>query len=85
MPEYSIRFKSSAEKQLGKLEKSLARRILAAIEALADNPRPSGCRKLRGETNLWRVRVGDYRVVYSVHDSARLVRVFAVRHREGAY
>jgi mRNA interferase RelE/StbE len=55
------------------------------VEGLAAEPRPSGCRKLVGRNNLWRIRVGDYRVIYAVDDDRRLVDVNAVRHRSKAY
>ncbi len=53
----------------------MARRIISRVEALATNPRPPGCVKLQGATDLWRIRVGDYRVVYSIDDTARLVDI----------
>ena len=55
------------------------------IELLATNPRPAGCRKLEGAEDLWRIRIGDYRVIYSVDDARRIVDVSAVRHRSDAY
>jgi mRNA interferase RelE/StbE len=63
----------------------LAGRIFARIKGLGDELRPSGCRKLRGERNLWRLRVGDYRVIYTVDDRRHVVDVSAVRHRRDAY
>ncbi len=63
----------------------MARRIIWRIEALASNPRPPGCVKLRGADDLWRIRVGDYRVIYSIDDGARIVDISAVRHRSDAY
>jgi mRNA interferase RelE/StbE len=58
---------------------------VARIEQLASNQRPSGARKLEGEQHLWRIRVGDYRVVYSIDDGQRVVDVVRVRHRREAY
>ena len=55
------------------------------IETLANEPRPGGCRKLHGEENLWRIRIGNYRVVCSIYDEKRLVDIVAVRHRSEAY
>jgi mRNA interferase RelE/StbE len=55
------------------------------IEGLSTEPRPPGCRKLVGANNLWRIRVGDYRVIYSIDDPRRRVDVNAVRHRSDAY
>lgn len=62
---------------------TFARSAWKELEAL--EPRPVGCRKIRGERSLWRVRAGDYRVVYSVDDSKRMVDIVAVRHRADAY
>ena len=67
------------------MDRQLVGGILARIEGLVVEPRPSGVRKLRGASNLWRLRVGDYRVIYSVGDAERVVDVVAVRHRSEAY
>jgi mRNA interferase RelE/StbE len=64
---------------------SVVARVIPRIEALADPPRPVGSRKLQGENNLWRIRVGEYRVIYSVDDRRRLIDITAVRHRSEAY
>ena len=68
MAEFSIQFLRSARKELEHLEESAARRVLRQIESLSDEPRPSGCRKLRGQENLWRIRIRDYRVVYRIEE-----------------
>jgi len=60
-------------------------RIITRIEALAHDPRPTGARKLRGSRNLWRVRIGDYRVVYGLDDRRRVIDIVRVRHRREAY
>ena len=59
--------------------------MVTAIQALATNPRPPGCRKLEGSKHDWRIRVGDYRVVYEIADQIRVVRVNRVRHRREVY
>jgi len=59
--------------------------VIAAIQGLARNPRPPGCRKLTGAENDWRIRAGDYRVIYAIADVIRVVRVHRVRHRREAY
>jgi mRNA interferase RelE/StbE len=82
---YSILLERSAEKDLGRLANDLHDRIIAAIQKLAQNPRPSGCRKLAGTGNDWRIRVGDYRVIYEIADVIRVVRVHRVRHRREVY
>jgi mRNA interferase RelE/StbE len=63
MADYSIVFARSARRGLERLNDPLSSRILKRIESLASSPRPSGCRKLEGTENLWRVRVGDYRII----------------------
>jgi mRNA interferase RelE/StbE len=65
---YTLEIKPSARKELERLSNSLIARLAAKIEGLSANPRPSGCKKLRGYKDLWRIRVGDYRVVYIVDD-----------------
>ncbi len=85
MADYVVVFAKSARKELEKLDPSVIQRIFPRIEALAKEPRPSGCTKLRGSKNLWRIRVGDYRVIYAVLDDKHLVDVTAVRHRREAY
>jgi mRNA interferase RelE/StbE len=83
--EYRVVFARSARRELERLEMSVARRIIARIDALATDPRPPGCVKLQGAADLWRIRIGDYRVVYSVDDDARVVDIRVVRHRSDAY
>lgn len=85
MPTYEIVFARSARRELQDLPHIIAERILAKIDLLASNPRPSGCKKLRGHSNLWRIRVGDYRIVYSVNDNNQVVDVSIIRHRNEAY
>lgn len=85
MAEYAVVFARSARKELEALEEPLASRVLRRIEKLVANPRPGGVRKLRGASGLWRLRVGDYRVLYAIHDDRKLVDVIAIRHRSDAY
>ena len=85
MAEYAIVFARPARKELQALDHTAAIRILKRIEVLAMEPRPSGVKKLEGAVDLWRIRVGDWRVVYRISDSKRLVDVIAVRHRRDAY
>ncbi len=85
MADYTITFARSARRELEALEATIVSRIFPKIEALAKEPRPRGCRKLEGEKYLWRIRVGDYRVVYAVYDDERRVDIVAVRHRSKAY
>lgn len=85
MREYTVVFARSARKELQALDRTVATRILKRIEALTREPRPSGCKKLEGTDNLWRIRIGDWRVVYSVDDSKSLVEISVIRHRREAY
>jgi mRNA interferase RelE/StbE len=85
MPDYAIVFARSARKELEALDPPMIERVIARIEALAHDPRPAGSRKLRGSGNLWRVRVGDYRIVYGLDDRRRMVDIVRVRHRRDAY
>jgi len=84
MPVYAIEFKPSAVKQLERLPKEAQRRIIRAIEDLADDPRPHGSVKLAGEDNLWRIRVGSYRVIHSIDDEQLRVLILRIAHRKDA-
>jgi mRNA interferase RelE/StbE len=83
--DYSVVFARSASKELRSLDAALALRILKRIESLSSNPRPPGIVKLEGSRDLWRVRVGDWRVIYRIVDRECLVDVISVRHRREAY
>jgi len=85
MANYSVTFARSARKELEKLHPSIARRVMQRIEALATIPRPSGVIRLQGHKNLWRIRIGDRRVIYSIDDGARNIDVSVIRHRSDAY
>lgn len=85
MTDYTFTFARSARKELESFDAYIVNRIVPKIEALAKQPRPAGCRKLKGEKNLWRIRIGDYRVVYAVYDDERRVDIIAVRNRSKAY
>jgi mRNA interferase RelE/StbE len=85
MPVYQVIFARSARQELEELPRRAAERILARIETLAENPRPRGCRKLQGSSQLWRVRVGEYRVIYAIDDNKHTVDIVVIRHRSEAY
>jgi mRNA interferase RelE/StbE len=85
MADYKITFSRSAAKELEALEAGAVRRIYPKIESLSQQPRPGGCRKLTGEENLWRIRIGEYRVIYNIDDDNENVNVVRVRHRSRAY
>lgn len=82
---YAIEFTSAAARQMWKLPRAIRDRILDAAESLSTNPGPSGSRKLVGEETAWRIRVGDYRVIYDIYDEALLVTVMRVAHRRDVY
>ena len=81
---YSVEYLPSAKKQLDALTGDIHGRISAAIDDLGDNPRPPGCKKLKGRDE-YRIRIGDYRVIYEIHDAVLLVLVVRVAHRSGVY
>jgi mRNA interferase RelE/StbE len=82
---YEVYVEKSAENDLKRLSTSTFHRIIPQIRTLAQNPRPSGCRKLTGSKNDWRIRVGDYRVLYEIDGKIRAVRIMRVRHRREVY
>ena len=86
MAAYSVVLKASAAKEVENLAtKKERQRIVARIRALTAEPRPPGCEKLTGATEHYRIRQGDYRVVYSIDDRERLVVVVKVGHRKDVY
>ena len=85
MPSYKIEFARPARKELVALDPDVAQRLIVQIEALADEPRPPGCKKLKGSGRLWRIRRGDWRVIYEINDSTKTVDVSAIRHRSDVY
>ena len=82
---YTITYVPSAAKAIRKLDKPTARRLLDAIEALADDPRPPGCIQLKGGDGELRIRVGDNRIIYDVQDDALVILVLRVGHRREVY
>jgi len=82
---YSLEIKQSAQKELDALDDVVFTRIDRRILALEDNPRPAGCKMLKGYKDQWRVRVGDWRVVYIIDDTAKLVTITRVAHRREVY
>lgn len=88
---YIIEFTNKAEKDLGKLPKQMIARILEKIDKLANDPRPSGCKKLtdfhvsNAPETLYRIRVGDYRVIYAIEEEFITITVVKVAHRKEVY
>lgn len=85
MSEYEVYFSKSAVKEIESLDTQIIPKIIKKIELLQNNPRPSGCIKLKGNSNLWRIRIGDYRIIYSIDDNSKIVDISAVLHRKDAY
>ncbi len=85
MVKYSLEIKSAAQKEFNALDDTLFARIDRKILTLASNPRPAGCKKLKGYKDQWRLRVGDWRVVYIIDDSAKVVSVTRIAHRREVY
>jgi mRNA interferase RelE/StbE len=85
MASYRIEVSATAEEQIRKLERIDQVRVVRAIQALADEPRPAGCRRLAGQDGVFRVRAGVFRVLYSVEDDRLVVIVLKVGHRKDVY
>ncbi len=84
MSRYRIELRPAAVRALRKLDRPVARRLQAAIALLAEDPRPPASRPLRGRP-AWRVRVGDYRVIYTIEDDVLLIVVVTLGHRRDVY
>jgi mRNA interferase RelE/StbE len=82
---YEVLIERTAEHDLNSLPTTVFNRIIPRIKALADNPRPAGCHKIAGSKNDWRIRIGDYRVLYEIDDPRKRIRIFRVRHRREVY
>src|SRR5208283_902648 len=77
---YDVEVKPSARKELEALPNNVLLRVVRKLESLSHDPRPAGCRKLKGCKDLWRLRVGDWRVLYIIDDAAKLVSVTRIAH-----
>ena len=82
---YEVRLARRAARALSALQRREQQQIRAALDLLADNPRPPNCVEMQGEDSVHRVRVGDYRIVYEVLDSVLLVHVVRIGHRREIY
>ena len=82
---YQIIIKKSASKQILSLPKNVKDAIFFHIFELEEDPRPTGCKKLKGSDEYWRIRVGDYRIIYSIFDVVLTIEVIRVSHRKDAY
>lgn len=84
-PRYTIQIEREPQKVLRRCPADLIRRLDAAILSLATDPRPAGCKKLVGKRDYWRVRVGDWRITYTIQDDVLIVMVVEVAPRGSAY
>ncbi|PJZ68267.1 type II toxin-antitoxin system mRNA interferase toxin, RelE/StbE family [Leptospira perolatii] len=84
MPEYSVFLSKTATKQLDKLPETITQNLLKAIESLAKNPRPQGSKKLKGRDG-YRIRKGEYRIIYDILDQTLIIEVIALGHRKDIY
>jgi mRNA interferase RelE/StbE len=79
---HEIYLERKAERDLKKLDPTDFDKIIEQIKALSGNPRPAGCRKIRGSVNDWRIRAGTYRIIYEIDDTNKVVKIFRIRHRK---
>lgn len=82
---YSIKYKRSAFEELLQLPSNIAHKIKTAIDILSENPRPLGCKKLKGSDKDYRIRIGNYRVVYTITDTILIITVIKIAHRKDVY
>jgi len=85
MASFKIEWKHSARKELKKVERQIIPRILQAVEALSNNPHPPGSRKLHGAEYTYRIRVSDYRVIYSLYADSITIEIVRIGHRKEIY
>ncbi|MGA7462253.1 MAG: type II toxin-antitoxin system RelE family toxin [Terracidiphilus sp.] len=85
MVEYAVEVKPSARKELESLPDNMLARVVQRLESLRRNPKPAGVKKLKGYKDQWRIRVGDWRVLYIIDDEARLVSITRIAHRREVY
>ncbi len=83
-PEYAVLILPSAQKQLNKLPNAIATRIEDKLMELEQDPRPAGCKKLKGR-DAWRIRIGDYRAIYEINDGQLIVTVITIGNRRDVY
>jgi mRNA interferase RelE/StbE len=82
---YAVEFSPSAGREFRKLAREIQRNLRPRIDALANEPRPRGAKKLQGSDGLWRIRVSDYRIVYEIRDRLLVVLIVRVGHRRDVY
>lgn len=84
-PRWTIILRRDAEKTLDRLHGPIFKRINAALAELAENPRPPGYSRLEGYDDLYRIRVGDWRIIYAIEDDRLIVLVVRIKHRRDVY
>ncbi|MFN8453519.1 MAG: type II toxin-antitoxin system RelE/ParE family toxin [Anaerolineae bacterium] len=82
---YQVVLLKAAERDLSRLDKAVLPNVAKHLKALEADPRPANVTKLRGTENEWRIRVGDYRIIYEINDDKRVVAILRIRHRREAY
>lgn len=82
---YEVELTPRASKYLHSLQKKIARQIVGRLEALADDPRPRGCEKIKSDRERYRIRSGNYRIIYEVRDNVLMVLVVRIDHRQSVY
>jgi len=83
---YIVVYSKTALKEIKELPAQYARKVFKKTEMLAENPRPPGCKKLVGsKESMWRIRIGDYRILYSIDDTIKIVDIRKIGHRRDIY
>jgi mRNA interferase RelE/StbE len=82
---FQVLIEQAAARDLKRLEKVTLKRIIPILKKLADDPRPPGCHKITGSKNDWRIRIGEYRIIYEIDEKAREVRIMRIKHRKDVY
>ncbi|HEY9703412.1 MAG TPA: type II toxin-antitoxin system RelE/ParE family toxin [Allocoleopsis sp.] len=82
---YQIKWKTSAKKDLRKISADAIPKILKAIDSLSNNPYPQGCKKMADTNSNYRIRIGNYRVIYTIFDDVLVIEIIKVGHRQGVY
>jgi mRNA interferase RelE/StbE len=85
MAAYEVLISKTARKQLTALPSLMHDKIIENISKLSTSPRPAGCKKIKGQKNVWRIRVGNYRVIYEIEDNILHIMVIAIGHRKDIY
>ena len=85
MASYQIKWKNSAKKELKSLAKEMIPKIIKTVESLAENPYPTGIKKMVGSNNTYRIRVGEYRIIYNIESNLLIIEIIKIGHRQGVY